>query len=206
MSYLPKFVITVLFLACALDGVLCEASEDCTINDIIRPPALSVVSRFANAYECGQAIPASKSPIHITLNRGKTDRPLLLCSVEAAVRFSNPDQHVVVLWTNMGTRASDILPYVPHIDERVHVCPSDLASVIVDTPLELWYATGKHAVGPYANQTNALRLAILWHFGKADFTFLACKSVLHRLMKDVISCIKCLYFFCMFSRWFVYGC
>jgi hypothetical protein len=105
-------------------------------------------------YQCsGASFPAAKTAIHLTLLKGILSRPLLFCGLDASLKFSNPDKHVVILWTDYATDPATLFPWLLNSTRdfpRLLLCPFRLELLVKGTPLESWYAVGNATKGEAA--------------------------------------------------------
>jgi hypothetical protein len=133
-------------------------------------PAVTEAHRTVDLthYGCSRSLLGAQSLIHFTMFEGKQRRILSNCGVESALRFANPTKHNIVVWTDMAASVAELFPYMNRSDQdRVTICPKAVDEVFHKTPLERWYKSGNHTLGPYAvvNLSDGFRLALLWHLG-----------------------------------------
>jgi len=104
--------------------------------------------------------------IHFTMSMPNSHasmrNSMSLCAVDSALQRKRPDEKVVV-WT-VDAESHSYLNSMRNLfhDPNLLICDVTLEKIFADTPLQSWNCNGKYCKN---NNSNALRLALLYKFG-----------------------------------------
>lgn len=172
-----------LFLACGFVVALLSANSRCLT-------AFSPGSRLSNAepsylksqqqpppldlapYGCNATIPGNKTLVHFIKSTSKFPRPLSNCGIEAALHFSDPETHTIIVWTDNATELfpTELFPWLSSDlagPDRFLVCPIVIDRFIAGTPLQPWYKEwfSKQTEDVATKLADIFRMAVIWHLG-----------------------------------------